>query len=421
MLIFFTVGNFKVFKEKVTLDMRAASLREHQSTHLIRKEKNDYLKSALIYGKNAAGKSKLIEALAFMHDFVIDSAKDRQSNDEIETDPFRLHTETKTQPSFFEIAFLLDEVKYRYGFEVTKKVIVREWLLESKKTKEYPLFMRMDDEFQVDVKRFPEGKNKETWTRKNALFLSLVAQLNGDLAQRIIAWFDRITFAHHACDCEDDGDITRAMLENPDDRKKIVSLMKNADVDIEDLELIRFDEARSPKTGKKVVPHFEQAVVKTYHKLYGPNQEELELVDFDLLEDESDGTIRLFNLIGFLLEALDNNGILIVDELDIRLHTHLISALFQQFNRMNSQQAQWIFTTHDSNLLSSDLVRRDQVYFVEKNAFGAADMYSLATFKTRKDHNYESQYLKGRYGAIPFIDQLFQSTQNAQKENKTTR
>lgn len=405
MIIKFTVGNFKAFKDKSTLDMRASSISEHAKTHVLNLGKEKLLKSISIYGKNAAGKSKLIYAMEFMRNFTIISSKDMQVNELIETEPFRLNTATKEAASFFEIEFLLNDFTYRYGFEVTENQIEKEWLFEKKKTKEYPLFLRMGEDFKVDYKKFPEGKDKETWTRKNALFLSLVAQLNGQLSQEIINWFEKIIFVHHVCSCEEDG-FTEDYLENKDDRKLVVQMMRNADLNIEDLEVVRFEDSKTLKTGKKVYSPDDNLIVKTFHPLYNEKNEKVGLEDFDLHDDESTGTVRYFDLLGFIIRAFKEGQIIVMDEMDARLHTKMSQAIMMEFNSYNNTNAQFIFTTHNTNLLSSELLRRDQIYFVEKDQYAASRLYSLAEFKIRKDTNYELNYLRGRYGAIPFINQL---------------
>ncbi len=406
MIIQFTVGNFKVFKEKATLDMRATSISEHKDTHLFYIGKEKLLKSVAIYGKNASGKSKLVDALHAMRDFVISSSKESQSNEPIEwVDAFRLNTATRNQPSFFDIEFFMDNIRYRYGFEVTKERVEKEWLLERKKQKEYPLFLRIGDEFQIDDKRFKEGKTRKDFTRSNALFLSLVAQLNGELSQKIIAWFDNIVFAHAVCGRGDDGgNKTEEFLYEGKYKPFILSMLKNADVDIEDVEVSVFDKIKSTKTGKEIENDFEESLVTTYHKLFDEKNKFVELEGFDMYEDESSGTIRWFNLLGHFIDALINGKIIVSDEIDSRLHTFLVQSILRKFNAASNTKAQFICTVHDTNLQDSELLRRDQIYFVDKDKFGASTLYPLSDFKTRNDHNYEMNYLKGRYGGIPFIN-----------------
>jgi len=412
MIIKFTVGNFKVFKEKSTLDMRASSISEHAKSHVLNLGKEKLLKSVSIYGKNAAGKSKLIDALEFMKYFTLNSSKDMQVNEPIETEPFRLNTKTKDAPSFFEVEFLLNEIIYRYGFEVTENQVEKEWLFEKKKTKEYALFLRLGENFEVNYKKFPEGKNKETWTRKNALFLSLVAQLNGKLSQQIINWFEKIVFVHHVCNCEEESHLTEEYLENKRDRALVLQMIKNADLNIEDLEVVRFEDSKILKTGKKVQSPDDSLIVKTYHPLYNEKNEKVGFEDFDMYHEESTGTIRYFDLLGFIIRAFKEGEIIVMDEMDARLHTKMSQAILMEFNSLYNTNAQFISTTHNTNLLSSELLRRDQIYFIEKDQYAASRLYSLAEFKIRKDTNYELNYLKGRYGAIPFINQL----RNGKKE-----
>lgn len=414
MLLTFTVSNYKVFKEKNTFDLRATSLSELQDSNVTTIHKERMLKSIAIYGKNASGKSNLLAALEFMSDFVVESSKDRQSNELIEIDPFRLSTAHLTQPSYFEITFLLNDNHYRYGFEVNEKRVVKEWLFERPKTKEYPLFLRIEDEFQINSKRFPEGRNKEGWTRKNALFLSLVAQLNGQLSQNIINWVDNWVFIHNVCNCDwEYENKTEALLRTDEKYKEVIlDIIRKADVDIDDIEVVEFNQGRSEKMGKTIQSDEPNSSIYTYHRRYNAKNEVVDkLVRFNLEEDASDGTIRLFNLVGFLIEALEHNSVVFLDEIDSRLHTLLSKAIVLLFNSDKNKQAQFIFTTHDTNLLDKDLLRRDQIYFVEKNRFGAAKIYSLADFKikgekVRKDADYETNYLRGRYGAIPFINEF---------------
>lgn len=405
MIIKFTLGNYKVFKDKTTLDLRATAINEHATSHVFEFGKEKLLKGVGIYGKNAAGKSKFINAMEFMKEFVINSSKDMQTNELIETEPFRLNIVSKNESSFFEIEFLLDNTKYRYGFEVTEENVKKEWLYERKSSKEYPLFVRNETEFDVNYKRFPEGRGKESWTRKNALFLSLVAQLNGTLAQQIINWFEKLVFVHHVCSCEENG-FTEHYLENQEDRALVVQMIKNADLNIADLEVIRFEEAKILKTGKKVESPDENVFVKTYHPLFDENNEQIGLEDFDMYYEESSGTVRYFDLVGFMIRAMREGEIIIMDEMDARLHTKLSQAVLMEFNSVKNTKAQFIFTTHNTNLLSNELLRRDQIYFVEKDKYAASKLHSLAEFKIRKDTNYELNYLKGAYGGIPIIDKL---------------
>ncbi len=408
MLSKFTVGNFKVFKEKNTLDMRAATVSELSETNLLLTEREKLLKSVAVYGKNASGKSNLLNALSFMSSFVISSAKDTQSNEKISIDPFLLNSETKQADSHFEISVCISEKIYRYGFEVNKDRVTKEWLLERVKTKEYPLFLRVHDSFEINGRKFSEGKNKEEWTRKNALFLSLCAQLNGQISQTIIDWFADLVFVSDnlRAGFYDEGKFSENFLtENEENRLEILGLLKKADVGIEDVRVEKGDSSGFLDT-------LRENSVELLHTVYDENNKPADSVNFDLYQKESRGTAKFFNLAGYLIDAVRNGKIIVIDEIGTMMHTLLSKAIVLYFNSEQNRKAQLIFTTHDTNLLDNELLRRDQIYFTEKDKYGAGRLYSLADFKTadqqkiRKDADYEANYLRGRYGAIPFIQQF---------------
>ncbi|MDS3862050.1 ATP-binding protein [Thermosynechococcaceae cyanobacterium BACA0444] len=189
MLIEFTVGNYRSFKEKVTFSMVATNLmsknKSLDETNVFKvDEKLSLLKSAAIYGANASGKSNLAKALAFMRWFMSNSSRETQSTDKIRVEPFKLSTETDAQPSFFEIVFLMDQKTYRYGFEATPDEIVAEWLYYVPKSRETRLFERNKDKFNISRTYKADGIQQKT--RKNALFLSVSAQFNVEIAENIL-------------------------------------------------------------------------------------------------------------------------------------------------------------------------------------------------------------------------------------------
>ena len=187
MLIEFTVGNYLSFKEKKTLSLEATAIKEN-SENIINAGKYKLLRSAVIYGANSSGKSNFLMALHRMNLVVLTSAKNNSTSD-IDITPFLLSTETENQPSYFEILFLIDGIRYRYGFEADNKIIHSEWLFERKGKIEKTLFLRDKDKIEV-TNDFEEGKGIEEKTRDNALFLTIVDQFNGTISKKIIAWFD---------------------------------------------------------------------------------------------------------------------------------------------------------------------------------------------------------------------------------------
>ena len=193
MLIEFTFGNFRSFKETVTISMVAAKTKArdpqvNEDTTIVIDNKLTLLASAAIYGANASGKSNLIKALFFMRTFVLNSSSSTQVDDEIGVTPFLLNTETEKQPSLFEVIFLKDNVPYRYGFEVDRKNVITEWLFYSPRGKEVKLFVR--DENGIKISReFQGDKSTKKVTRSNALFLSVAAQFNSETAKKVLSWF----------------------------------------------------------------------------------------------------------------------------------------------------------------------------------------------------------------------------------------
>jgi len=420
MLVKFTVGNFLSFKEPVPLDLTATRIGEYSDSNVRELEKLKLLKSAVIYGANASGKSNLLKAMAFMRHLVINSSKESQSNEEIDTQPFLFSTVTENTPSLFEIIFYLSGVRYRYGFEADKHKIREEWLYFTNKETERKLFVREDDQIYINVRSFREGKGLEEKTRENALFLSVVSQFNGEIATKLLEWFQTFNKISGISD-KSYASFTLQLLRSGVMKSKIVQLLKIADTGINDIIPNEFEISpdRIPKgislemkdvflkemIGKKMVN------ITSSHNKYDENDQEVgsQLLDFSF---ESAGTRKFFNLSGPILDTIERGGILLIDELDSRLHPLLTRAIARLFNsnKTNTNNAQLIFTTHDTNLLNAQIFRRDQIWFTEKNRIGATDLYSLSEYrdllsgdKIRNDASFEPDYIRGRYGAIPYL------------------
>lgn len=413
MLVEFTVGNFRSFKENVTFSMVAAKLtaknKEIDANNVFNVDEHlNLLTSAAIYGANASGKSNLITALRFMRNLVINSSKESQAEERIPVENFRLSTTTEDEPSFFEIVFYLEHRRYRYGFTVNKERIVEEWLFYVPTSREARLFER-DLEGIRPTSTFKEARSGvAALTRDNALFLSVLAQFNGEVAQKIIGWFRNLTINSGLNDRS--RLFTIRSFEKSQEWDEIVKFVKGLDLGISDIEVERVPVPyRPPLIGFEADTRtMTRTVVKTLHPKY--NEEGMPITGemFDLAQHESDGTRKLFSFAWPIVNTLKNGKILIVDELDARLHPLLTCAIINLFNSpaTNPKHGQLIFTTHDTNLLSDKLFRRDQIWFTEKDRRGATHLYSLAEFKVRNDASFEKDYINGRYGAIPFIGDL---------------
>jgi len=431
MLIEFSVGNYKSFKEEVTLSMVASKLTSQNkeldaNTVFPINEDTSLLTSAAVYGANASGKSNLVAAMRFMREFVLTSSKDTQSGEPIPVELYALSPETLLQPASFEMVFITEGIQYRYGFEVTPERVKREWLYYVPKTREVRIFEREDDKITLAKEAFSEGDGLQQRTRSNALFISVVAQFNGIVAVRILKWF-RDCMIISGLDDDPIRAHTLRLLQQPEDEQKVVRFIKTldigiVDINLEDADTIDTDFKRKDDT-TLVLKHLasitreraaeynilrHRPTITTIHRGYSASGEQIAPVTFNLDHQESEGTKKVFALTGQLLETLHAGNPLVIDELDARLHPLVTREIIRLFNskETNPKHAQLIFMTHDTNLLDKDFLRRDQIWFTEKDRFGASHLYSLAEFKVRNDASYGKDYIQGKYGAIPFLGDL---------------
>jgi len=398
MLINFTVGNFRSFKEKKTLSMEASSITELKE-RVITKGKHKMLPSAVIYGANSSGKSNLIKAMETFKRLIANSSK-LSSIDSLNITPFLLNSNTEKEPSYFEIELFIDNDIYRYGFALDDKKVHEEWLYETKEGKftEKCLFIRTEEGIGVE-KYFKEGVGLEDKTRDNALFLSVVDSFNGSLAKKIVAKISSIIILS-GINHDDFYKITNSFCDICDEFKVgIGSSLQMFDLGFNDFEI---------PSDKGIA---EKIKAYTTHNKYDYNGEIIGDIKFNMRDYESSGTNKLFDLIAYIYGALLLGCTLVVDELDAKLHPILTRKIISLFNdpESNPKNAQLIFATHDTTLLSTKIFRRDQIWFTEKDKTEATDLYSLVEFKepdgtkVRKDSTLEKDYINGRYGAIPYI------------------
>lgn len=423
MLVEFSVGNFRSFKETVTLSMVAANLNAKEisldANNTFEPETGPrLLTSAAIYGANASGKSNLVNAIRFMRYFVLNSPKETRPTGDIDVEPFRLSSATIDQPSHFEMVFIAEGRRFRYGFETTTERVEREWLYHVPHKREGRLFERLKDDIELSD-TFREGKEIGGRTRPNALFLSVVAQFNGPVAQTVIKWFRELGVASGLADAGMRM-YTLRQFENGAYRNDIKELMKRLDLGIDDVIIEKTsapkreipDDMPEPlRTALATITNWPEQdfyVVSTVHTQWGNGDHVASRQLFNLDDQESEGTKKLFSMTGPLIRALKTGRILVIDEFDARLHSLMSREIIKLFNskQTNPNHAQLIVTTQDTNLLDNRFFRRDQIWFTEKDRFGATRLYSLAEFKVRNDASFERDYARGRYGAIPFPGNL---------------
>lgn len=414
MLINFSFSNFCSFKNIKSLRMESAQIKD-LSDSVIEKDGLRLLPVAVLYGANSSGKTNVIKSFGVFRHILINNVK-LNSDEPIKYEPFMLDNISDKKPTLFEVQLLMDGVLYRYGFEYTRKAIIGEWLYERRLSygaKEHYLFRRERQNFSISSTYFTEGKSKESSTTKNRLFLSLVAQLNGQISQKIIqdlkhynviSGLEEYAYNH----------FTLKMLEKHlkgcDDA---MTLFEKLDLGFTNIKVKEREVPDEIKEKLANLPFLNQEKVNnqkfletfTTHHIYDSDGEIVGEKVFRADDKESNGTNKVISLAGPIFNTLINGKVLFVDELDAKLHPMITRAIVHLFmdRQTNPEGAQLIFTTHDTHLLNTKYLRRDQIWFTEKDKTEASDLYSLLDFKVRNDRDIENDYINGRYGAIPFI------------------
>ena len=410
MLLRFRFSNFRSFHAEQELSLIAGPFSDLPD--VVRHPaglKEGVLPGAAIYGANASGKTNVIQAMGFMASAVSFSHRDWTPDGPIPRQPFIANEESKLEPSEVEADFLLAGVRHRYGFRVDFQAVLEEWLYVYPKGKKQTWFHRKWGNPIVFSNKMP-GENRviENLTRQNSLFLSAAAQNAHEALMPVFIWLsgllfvigDRSKYRRH----------TARLSSQLDYRNEIARLVSVADLGIAEMSV---EDTKFPDKAKEIVeaaatllPPQDKAawpetlqVIRLLHRLGDT------AVPFKM-DQESDGTLAYLALLGPAVDAIKKGTPLLVDELDASLHPLLAIQLLRLFNTpaSNPKGAQLIFNTHDTNLLSSGVLRRDQIWFTEKGTDATSHLYPLSDFKPRRQENLQNGYLQGRYGAIPFIN-----------------
>ncbi len=420
MLLEFTLENYRSFYGKKTLVLEAdKALKECVETNMFDCNKYTLLRSLALYGANSSGKSNLVAAMHTMARCVLLSVK-LNDNDELEYDPFLL-LRGNTRPTMFEVIFLKGKFCYRYGFRYNLERIIDEWLFcrTTPRSKEQMMFVRNEDGICVNEGNFPEGVNNEEKTNDNRLFLSLCQQLGGKISRQVISWFQSDFNVISGLNNQQYRSYSKQFFHKKEasSAKALMFFQKlklgftNIQTHEEDPHIPQELPNELKVLLQKEIQGKKNIELDSVHTVYSDKGKVTGSINFSFDDRESSGTNKLFDLSGPIFETLDSGAVLVIDELDAKMHPLISQYIIELFNSpdTNPKNAQLIFTTHDTHLLSQKILRRDQIWFTEKDAKEQTDLYSLMDIvlpdgsKPRNDANYEKNYIAGRYGAIPYI------------------
>lgn len=418
MLLEFTVENYRSFYERKTLTLETDKALKECPGNYFKHNKYSMLRTLAVYGANSSGKTNLVRAMRTMAACVLTSVK-LNDNDFLDFDPFLLLKDNE-RPTMFEIIFLKNEYCYRYGFRYNFGRIVDEWLFRktTPRSKEQILFVRNEEGISVDEYNFPEGIGNETKTNDNRLFLSLCQQLGGDISKQIISWFKSDFRAISGLGNQQYRKYTRELFyQKADYSAEALRFFKKLQVGFDNI----YIHEETPKILEDIPNEMKQLFLQeidkkfleldSIHNVYSSKGNVVGTKNFTFTDRESSGTNKLFDLSGLIIETLKTGTVLVIDELDAKMHPVISQYIIELFNNpdSNPNNAQLIFTTHDTHLLSQKILRRDQIWFTEKDSTEQTDLYCLTDIvlpdgsKPRNDANYEKNYIAGRYGAIPYI------------------
>ena len=415
-LIQFNFSNFKSFRNDTSLDMSATKISEHNN-RVVSIANDKLLRIAAIYGANASGKSNVHDAFRFMSFYVLDSvsfggAGTKKKRRQLQVRPFKFDKDSQNEKSTFEV-FFIDRAdsslkSYQYGFSLRGTIVVEEWLYYKSKTgREYKtIFYRNAENNQLDFDKITaiQAENIETSLAEETLIVSLGEMLRVPKLKMVYNWFLNNEVIDFSSDYESlfrSNMLPENFVDDIDVQNKVVQFFSSFDESIIGFEIKKVAVENSDDDEDD-----ERYIINAKHKVAG--SDDIALIP---LQDESKGTLEMFSLFPFVQYVLNNGSVLFVDELNTKLHPLLVRNIILTFANpaINTNNAQLIFTSHDTWQLSNNLLRRDEIWFTDKDSDGISSLYSLADFaddegvKIRKDESYEKNYLLGKYGAIPSL------------------
>ncbi len=427
MLIDFSFKNYRSFRDGAVLSLEAVGLSNFKSS-VIEKNNLRLLRGAAIFGKNGGGKSNVIRAFWLAVQFIRNAQRTQHEKAEIPVMPFMLNDYSKQQPTEFSFSYILDGVKYWYSFSATKERIVTESLHHAPNGQKAIVFTRENQKFKF-TESISQRRLISKTVAENQLFFSVACTMNDDACINAMRWFREFVYFSR-----DYTDIPSQLLEYAEDQnmlKAISRYAKEADVGIENMRFEfnnqEIEEGESflsdiPEGMKTMLMEFKKALSKMNNESevslrIGQVNAKAEHYGIDKngdlqrymveLSDESDGTRRLMSYAPAIESVLNKGGLLLIDELEKELHPMLVNYIISRFQscQSNPNGAQIVFTTHNTDLMNMELLRKDQIYLVDKKRIdGASELYCISDFNTKTSDNIRKGYLMGKYGAIPEIE-----------------
>lgn len=439
MFIEFQVGNFRSFRDIQKFTMQAAPKRANdiglEEGNVFETDGFRLLKSKAIYGSNASGKSNLAKAISAFTLMVSKSVRFEDIAKRIWEDRFQLLTDWDDQPVFFQYICIVNNLTYRYGFQILEGKIYYEWLFERAGEKEEECFIRTKEAIKIEEKYF--GNSRDLYIEQilsgdnevfspDALFLTGAAVSGNKFAGLLRNQIGSVI----SVDGIEDGNAVQAAMHDLDkgteeEKSTLKQLIRAADTGIEDLELLEASESlierKFPKELLQLV-NDKNKIQTLYasHSRYNENGEKVETISVPFMEWESQGTRKILSIGALVLKSLRSGRTLMIDEFDARFHPNLTLKIVQLFHskETNPLNAQLIFITHDSGLLRRADLRRDQICFVNKDKYGISSLKTLIEYKgVRKDASYEKEYLNGSYDAVPYLNEMDWVVTNNISEN----
>lgn len=410
MLISFTFENYLSFKDRSYVTFEGTGVRS-KSTNYNLVNRRRILRSITMYGANASGKSNVVNAFEFAVGFITNSSSLKPTS-KIHVRPFLLDEISESNPSNFIFEFFIEKNLYRYSFSLSRDNVLSERLelFNSNDELYFDLYFRDKNSFKL-YDNFTEYLDIKEKTRNNALFLSTLAQWNSQLALKILNWFDKINFYTNDILPAFGEEIANLLSE------KCLDMIKAADLGIEsisvdDRKIVELPDDMPTKLKELILSGQIKTAptIKAIHAKYNEEKVRVGEVEFNFMENESDGTKKFITILPLLLYTFMHGGILVVDELENYLHPLLVRYIINLFhNKDINKNAQLLLTSHDASLLDSDIFRKDQLYIVSKDKYGVSEIYSLTDFENINQINkfhLSKYYLGGKFGGVPRINKL---------------